>query len=53
MPLHTISFTARCQGRTYLVRTGPVRPARQRFAQVVGVPEEARNVHFYKSLKPC
>lgn len=43
-------FAARRGGRTYSVRAASVEPTRQRFTQVVEVPDRAQNVKFYPTL---
>ena len=44
---HREGYTATRGGRHYQVQPADVRPASQHFAQVIEVPEEARNIHFY------
>src|SRR5262249_35269490 len=46
------AYTASRGGRTYRVSPATVKPANQRFAQVVEVPEAARNVQFHKRELP-
>jgi hypothetical protein len=40
-------FAARRGGRAYSVRAASVEPTRQRFAQVIELPDRAQNVKFY------
>jgi hypothetical protein len=44
---HRQGFTAERGESEYQVSPASVRPTALRFAQVVEVPEQARNVHFY------
>jgi hypothetical protein len=42
-------FVAHREGRAHPVSAALVKPAKQKFTEVVEVPEKARNVHFYRS----
>jgi hypothetical protein len=49
---HREGYTARRGTTTYQVPPADVRPTKQRFSQVVEVPEEARNVRFHRGALP-
>ena len=42
-------YAAHRGGTRYLVQSGPVAATAQRFAQVVEIPTDARNIHFYSN----
>jgi hypothetical protein len=46
-------FTAHRGSTTYRVRPAKIEPTRQRFSQVVEVPEAARNVRFHTGALPA
>lgn len=49
---HREGYSARRGKTSYQVPPGDVKPTRQKFSQVVEVPEAARNIQFHKEALP-
>ena len=45
------SFTAQRGGTSYTVRSSSTGPTSQKFRQVLEVPQDAQNIHFYRNAQ--